>query len=92
MALSRLAGSLNGFPPEEAAGGAGGDLGRVLRCLEAGAVLTLFYQKKSQRPERRTFQVRLKSRQVVWSRAPEKLEGDGRRGALGTAAAAQCSL
>uniref|UniRef100_A0A8D2LRW9 1-phosphatidylinositol 4,5-bisphosphate phosphodiesterase gamma n=1 Tax=Varanus komodoensis TaxID=61221 RepID=A0A8D2LRW9_VARKO len=46
------------------------------RCLEVGTVLTLFYQKKSQRPERRTFQVRLKSRQVVWSRAPEKVEGD----------------
>lgn len=81
MALSRLAGSLNGFleePPSglEGAGG-GGDLGRVLKCLEAGAVLTLFYQKKSQRPERRTFQLRLKSRQIVWSRTPEKLEGDG---------------
>lgn len=53
-----------------------GDMGRILRCLEIGTVLTLFYQKKSQRPERRTFQVRLETRQIIWSRTPEKVEGD----------------
>uniref|UniRef100_A0A8C5SPS5 Uncharacterized protein n=1 Tax=Laticauda laticaudata TaxID=8630 RepID=A0A8C5SPS5_LATLA len=55
----------------------GPDMAQVLQCLEVGSVLTLFYQKKSQRPERRSFQVRLKSRQIVWSRSPEKVEGDG---------------
>uniref|UniRef100_A0A8D0ET55 1-phosphatidylinositol 4,5-bisphosphate phosphodiesterase gamma n=9 Tax=Neoaves TaxID=3078114 RepID=A0A8D0ET55_STROC len=49
---------------------------RILRCLEMGTVLTLFYQKKSQRPERRTFQVKLETRQIIWSRTPEKVEGD----------------
>lgn len=53
-----------------------GDIGRILRCLEMGTVLTLFYQKKSQRPERRTFQVKLETRQIIWSRTPEKVEGD----------------
>uniref|UniRef100_A0A8D2P2F6 1-phosphatidylinositol 4,5-bisphosphate phosphodiesterase gamma n=1 Tax=Zosterops lateralis melanops TaxID=1220523 RepID=A0A8D2P2F6_ZOSLA len=53
-----------------------GDMGRILRCLEMGTVLTLFYQKKSQRPERRTFQVKLETRQIIWSRTPEKVEGD----------------
>uniref|UniRef100_A0A8C3TWJ7 1-phosphatidylinositol 4,5-bisphosphate phosphodiesterase gamma n=1 Tax=Catharus ustulatus TaxID=91951 RepID=A0A8C3TWJ7_CATUS len=49
---------------------------QILRCLEMGTVLTLFYQKKSQRPERRTFQVKLETRQIIWSRTPEKVEGD----------------
>lgn len=53
-----------------------GDMGRILRSLEIGTVLTLFYQKKSQRPERRTFQVKLETRQIIWSRTPEKVEGD----------------
>uniref|UniRef100_A0A670I859 1-phosphatidylinositol 4,5-bisphosphate phosphodiesterase gamma n=1 Tax=Podarcis muralis TaxID=64176 RepID=A0A670I859_PODMU len=59
---------LSSLPPPQMSG--------VLKRLETGTVLTLFYQKKSQRPERRNFQVRLKSRQVVWSRTPEKVEGD----------------
>uniref|UniRef100_A0A8C7EI08 1-phosphatidylinositol 4,5-bisphosphate phosphodiesterase gamma n=1 Tax=Nothoprocta perdicaria TaxID=30464 RepID=A0A8C7EI08_NOTPE len=74
MSASRLNGGVNGFPEEgrmEA-----GDVGRILRCLEMGTVLTLFYQKKSQRPERRTFQVKLETRQIIWSRTPEKVEGD----------------
>ncbi|CAI5778868.1 1-phosphatidylinositol 4,5-bisphosphate phosphodiesterase gamma-1-like isoform X1 [Podarcis lilfordi] len=78
MSLSRLNSFLNGFledPSETEAAGAG-DMSGVLKRLETGTVLTLFYQKKSQRPERRNFQVRLKSRQVVWSRTPEKVEGD----------------
>uniref|UniRef100_A0A8B9QVH2 1-phosphatidylinositol 4,5-bisphosphate phosphodiesterase gamma n=1 Tax=Anas platyrhynchos TaxID=8839 RepID=A0A8B9QVH2_ANAPL len=73
MSVSRL-NSVNGFLEDgrmEA-----GDMGRILRCLEMGTVLTLFYQKKSQRPERRTFQVKLETRQIIWSRTPEKVEGD----------------
>uniref|UniRef100_A0A8D0KS44 1-phosphatidylinositol 4,5-bisphosphate phosphodiesterase gamma n=1 Tax=Strix occidentalis caurina TaxID=311401 RepID=A0A8D0KS44_STROC len=62
--------------PQPAAGPEAGDMGRILRCLEMGTVLTLFYQKKSQRPERRTFQVKLETRQIIWSRTPEKVEGD----------------
>ncbi|XP_037553736.1 1-phosphatidylinositol 4,5-bisphosphate phosphodiesterase gamma-1 [Nematolebias whitei] len=49
---------------------------RVLHSLEIGTVMTLFYQKKSQRPERRTVQVRQDTRQIVWSRNPEKPEGE----------------
>lgn len=48
----------------------------ILHSLETGTVLTLFYQKKSQRPERRSFQVRPDLRQLVWSRNPEKAEGE----------------
>uniref|UniRef100_A0A672GMQ6 1-phosphatidylinositol 4,5-bisphosphate phosphodiesterase gamma n=1 Tax=Salarias fasciatus TaxID=181472 RepID=A0A672GMQ6_SALFA len=44
--------------------------------LEMGTVMTVFYQKKSQRPERRTFQVRQDTRQIVWSRNPDKTEGE----------------
>lgn len=51
---------------------------RVLHSLETGTVMTVFYQKKSQRPERRTFQVRQDTRQIVWSRNPEKTEGEGK--------------
>uniref|UniRef100_A0A665WSF7 1-phosphatidylinositol 4,5-bisphosphate phosphodiesterase gamma n=1 Tax=Echeneis naucrates TaxID=173247 RepID=A0A665WSF7_ECHNA len=46
------------------------------RCLEIGTVMTIFYQKKSQRPERRTFQIRQDTRQIVWSRSPDKIEGE----------------
>ncbi|KAM8967646.1 1-phosphatidylinositol 4,5-bisphosphate phosphodiesterase gamma-1-like isoform 2-T2 [Pelodytes ibericus] len=53
-----------------------GDMARTLRSLDTGTVLTLFYQKKSQRPERRTFQMKLDTRQVIWFRTPEKVEGD----------------
>uniref|UniRef100_A0A8C5G4G5 Phosphoinositide phospholipase C n=1 Tax=Gouania willdenowi TaxID=441366 RepID=A0A8C5G4G5_GOUWI len=48
----------------------------VLHSLEIGMVMTLFYQKKSQRPERRTFQIRPDTRQMVWSRNPDKIEGE----------------
>uniref|UniRef100_A0A674BG24 1-phosphatidylinositol 4,5-bisphosphate phosphodiesterase gamma n=1 Tax=Salmo trutta TaxID=8032 RepID=A0A674BG24_SALTR len=44
--------------------------------LEIGTVMTVFYQKKSQRPERRTFQIRQDTRQIVWSRNPDKIEGE----------------
>ncbi|KAJ1194720.1 hypothetical protein NDU88_004006 [Pleurodeles waltl] len=56
------------------------DAGRILRSLEMGSVLTLFYQKKSQRPERRTFQVKLETRQIIWSRSSEKVEGESKSG------------
>lgn len=48
----------------------------ILHSLELGTVMTLFYQKKSQRPERRTFQIRQDTRQIVWNRNPEKIEGE----------------
>uniref|UniRef100_A0A8C4FC22 Phosphoinositide phospholipase C n=1 Tax=Dicentrarchus labrax TaxID=13489 RepID=A0A8C4FC22_DICLA len=44
--------------------------------LEMGTVMTVFYQKKSQRPERRTFQIKQDTRQIVWSRNPDKVEGE----------------
>ncbi|XP_051488746.1 1-phosphatidylinositol 4,5-bisphosphate phosphodiesterase gamma-1 isoform X2 [Apus apus] len=47
----------------------------LCRSLEVGTVMTLFYSKKSQRPERKTFQVKLETRQVTWSRGSEKIEG-----------------
>uniref|UniRef100_A0A672ZHV1 1-phosphatidylinositol 4,5-bisphosphate phosphodiesterase gamma n=1 Tax=Sphaeramia orbicularis TaxID=375764 RepID=A0A672ZHV1_9TELE len=46
------------------------------RLLEMGTVMTIFYQKKSQRPERRTFQIKQDTRQIVWSRNPDKIEGE----------------
>uniref|UniRef100_A0A673AKN7 Phosphoinositide phospholipase C n=1 Tax=Sphaeramia orbicularis TaxID=375764 RepID=A0A673AKN7_9TELE len=46
------------------------------RDLELGTVLTLFYSKKSQRPERRTFQVKLETRTIVWTRGTDKIEGE----------------
>ncbi|XP_064190225.1 1-phosphatidylinositol 4,5-bisphosphate phosphodiesterase gamma-1-like [Anguilla rostrata] len=49
---------------------------RILHSLEIGTVMTVFYQKKSQRPERRTFQIKLDMRQIVWSRNPDKIEGE----------------
>uniref|UniRef100_H0ZR85 1-phosphatidylinositol 4,5-bisphosphate phosphodiesterase gamma n=1 Tax=Taeniopygia guttata TaxID=59729 RepID=H0ZR85_TAEGU len=73
MSMARL-NSVNGFLEDTRM--EPGDMGRILRCLEMGTVLTLFYQKKSQRPERRTFQVKLETRQIIWSRTPEKVEGD----------------
>lgn len=49
---------------------------RILHSLEMGTVMTVFYQKKSQKPERRTFQIRQDMRQIVWSRNPDKIEGE----------------
>uniref|UniRef100_A0A8C8FMB0 1-phosphatidylinositol 4,5-bisphosphate phosphodiesterase gamma n=1 Tax=Oncorhynchus tshawytscha TaxID=74940 RepID=A0A8C8FMB0_ONCTS len=49
---------------------------RILHSLEIGTVMTVFYQKKSQRPERRTFQIRQDTRQIAWSRNPDKIEGE----------------
>ncbi|KAM7387773.1 hypothetical protein PAMP_023990 [Pampus punctatissimus] len=87
---ARFSGCLNGCA-EEAAGGAAGSAGpvvasrmldwteagpRILHSLEMGTVMTIFYQKKSQRPERRTFQIKQDTRQIVWSRNPDKVEGE----------------
>uniref|UniRef100_A0ACB8F5J4 1-phosphatidylinositol 4,5-bisphosphate phosphodiesterase gamma-1 n=1 Tax=Sphaerodactylus townsendi TaxID=933632 RepID=A0ACB8F5J4_9SAUR len=47
----------------------------LCRSLEVGTVMTLFYSKKSQRPERKTFQVKLETRQIIWSRGSDKIEG-----------------
>uniref|UniRef100_A0A3Q3M3Q5 1-phosphatidylinositol 4,5-bisphosphate phosphodiesterase gamma n=1 Tax=Mastacembelus armatus TaxID=205130 RepID=A0A3Q3M3Q5_9TELE len=90
MCAARFSGCLNGCA-EEAAGAAAGAAGpvmasrmldwteagpRILHSLEMGTVMTVFYQKKSQRPERRTFQIRQDARQIVWSRNPDKIEGE----------------
>uniref|UniRef100_A0A8C9TL06 1-phosphatidylinositol 4,5-bisphosphate phosphodiesterase gamma n=1 Tax=Scleropages formosus TaxID=113540 RepID=A0A8C9TL06_SCLFO len=77
MCAARFAGSADGC----ADGPAGAPdwhegVARVLRSLEIGTVMTVFYQKKSQRPERRTFQIKQDTRQVVWSRSPDKVEGE----------------
>lgn len=75
MSGCRLA-NMNGFQEDHRM--EAGDVNRIMRCLESGSVLTLFYQKKSQRPERRTFQVKMDTREVIWFRTPEKVEGDSK--------------
>lgn len=52
------------------------EMTNLYRDLELGTVLTLFYSKKSQRPERRTFQVKLETRQIIWTRGTDKIEGE----------------
>ncbi|XP_078254584.1 LOW QUALITY PROTEIN: 1-phosphatidylinositol 4,5-bisphosphate phosphodiesterase gamma-1-like [Rhinoraja longicauda] len=64
----------NGFLLEDCRVGA--EMGRVSHCLELGTIMTLFHQKKSQRPERKTFQVKLETRQITWTRTSEKTEGE----------------
>ncbi|NP_001027872.1 nicotinate phosphoribosyltransferase [Takifugu rubripes] len=65
--------------------------------LEMGTVMTVFYQKKSQRPERRTFQIKPDTRLLVWSRNPDKSEGEseyeqaGRAGTGPTPPRTSCS-
>uniref|UniRef100_A0A8C5G6R4 Phosphoinositide phospholipase C n=1 Tax=Gouania willdenowi TaxID=441366 RepID=A0A8C5G6R4_GOUWI len=51
-------------------------MNNLYRDLELGTVLTLFYSKKSQRPERRTFLVKLETRTVIWTRGTDKIEGE----------------
>ncbi|KAM3922485.1 1-phosphatidylinositol 4,5-bisphosphate phosphodiesterase gamma-1 isoform 2-T2 [Leptodactylus fuscus] len=63
---------VNGFAPS---GQSEAELTHLCRSLEVGTVMTLFYSKKSQKPERRTFQVKLETRQVTWSRGADKVEG-----------------
>lgn len=90
MCAARFAGSLNGFGHEAPGGGGGGgpvtsrvaDCGeavlRFLESMEMGTVMTVFYHKKSLRPERRTFQILQDTRQIVWSRTPDKVEGESK--------------
>ncbi|XP_046895534.1 LOW QUALITY PROTEIN: 1-phosphatidylinositol 4,5-bisphosphate phosphodiesterase gamma-1 [Hypomesus transpacificus] len=52
------------------------EINNLYRDLELGTVLTLFYSKKSQRPERRTFQVKLETRTIIWTRGTDKIEGE----------------
>uniref|UniRef100_A0A3P8WZA0 Phosphoinositide phospholipase C n=1 Tax=Cynoglossus semilaevis TaxID=244447 RepID=A0A3P8WZA0_CYNSE len=52
------------------------EMNNLYRDLEVGTVLTLFYSKKSQRPERRTFQVKLETRTIIWTRGTDKIEGE----------------
>ncbi|MED6241059.1 1-phosphatidylinositol 4,5-bisphosphate phosphodiesterase gamma-1 [Ataeniobius toweri] len=52
------------------------EMNNLYRDLELGTVLTLFYSKKSQRPERRTFQVKLETRTITWTRSTDKIEGE----------------
>ncbi|XP_072426108.1 1-phosphatidylinositol 4,5-bisphosphate phosphodiesterase gamma-1-like [Chiloscyllium punctatum] len=73
MSGSRV-GFPNGFLLED--GRMEADVSRVNRNLELGTVMTLYYQKKSQRPERKTFQVKLETRQIIWCRTSDKVEGE----------------
>ncbi|XP_043923269.1 1-phosphatidylinositol 4,5-bisphosphate phosphodiesterase gamma-1-like [Protopterus annectens] len=73
MPTSRLS-SVNGFLEDSRMETS--DIGRFLRSLEEGVVMAVFYQKKSQRLERRTFQVKMDTRQIIWSRSPDKIEGE----------------
>uniref|UniRef100_A0A3B3RTB7 1-phosphatidylinositol 4,5-bisphosphate phosphodiesterase gamma n=1 Tax=Paramormyrops kingsleyae TaxID=1676925 RepID=A0A3B3RTB7_9TELE len=52
------------------------EVNNLYRDLELGTVLTLYYSKKSQRPERRTFSVKLETRQIIWTRGTDKIEGE----------------
>lgn len=54
------------------------EINNLYRDLELGTVLTLFYSKKSQRPERRTFQVKLETRTIIWTRGTDKIEGESK--------------
>ncbi|XP_002742254.1 1-phosphatidylinositol 4,5-bisphosphate phosphodiesterase gamma-1-like [Saccoglossus kowalevskii] len=49
------------------------ELNELLRKLELGVVMTKFFPKK--RPEKRTFQVKLETRQIIWSRVLGRAEG-----------------
>ncbi|XP_067887507.1 1-phosphatidylinositol 4,5-bisphosphate phosphodiesterase gamma-1-like isoform X1 [Heterodontus francisci] len=73
MSVSRV-GFPNGFLLED--GRMEAEVSRIIRNLELGTVMTLYYQKKSQRPERKTFQVKLETRQITWSRTCDKIEGE----------------
>ena len=48
----------------------------IFRNLERGLVLTRFHCKK--KPEKRTFQVKLETRELVWIRAQGNPEGTGK--------------
>ncbi|XP_077441364.1 1-phosphatidylinositol 4,5-bisphosphate phosphodiesterase gamma-1-like isoform X3 [Vanacampus margaritifer] len=84
MRWPRFDGGLNGCG-EEAAGlpAASGMMmewteagPRILRSLEMGTAMTIFHHKKSQRPEKRTVQIKQDTRQIVWRRTSDKIEGE----------------
>lgn len=52
------------------------EMNNLYRNLELGTVLTLLCSKKSQRQERRTFQVKLETRTIIWTRGTDKIEGE----------------
>ncbi|XP_021171961.2 1-phosphatidylinositol 4,5-bisphosphate phosphodiesterase gamma-1 isoform X2 [Fundulus heteroclitus] len=52
------------------------EMTNLYRDLELGTVLTLFSSKKYQKPERRTFQVKLETRTIIWTRSTDKIEGE----------------
>lgn len=90
MCAARSSGCFNGSA-EEAAGPAGPVTAsgmpdwteaspRIFHSLEMGTAMTVFYQKKSQRPERRTFQIKPDTRLIVWSRNPDKTGGESEYG------------
>uniref|UniRef100_A0A3P9NVM4 1-phosphatidylinositol 4,5-bisphosphate phosphodiesterase gamma n=1 Tax=Poecilia reticulata TaxID=8081 RepID=A0A3P9NVM4_POERE len=87
MCAARFSGCLNGCAEEAACGAVAPAMAsrmldwtevgpRILESLEMGTVMTIFHQKKSQRPERKTFQIRQVTRQIVWGRSPDKMEGE----------------
>nr|XP_032834828.1 1-phosphatidylinositol 4,5-bisphosphate phosphodiesterase gamma-1-like [Petromyzon marinus] len=69
--------------PAVGVGGGGGgspgmlptmDMSRMMRALELGTVMAVFYPRRA-RSERRTLQVVLETRQIVWSRVSDRVEG-----------------
>ena len=61
--------SLNGRPPTP-------DVVEVLRHLERGLVVTVFFHRK--KPERRTLRVKLETRQLLWIKSQcSRPEGSG---------------
>ncbi|XP_029467242.1 1-phosphatidylinositol 4,5-bisphosphate phosphodiesterase gamma-1 isoform X2 [Rhinatrema bivittatum] len=71
--MAAAAAFCNGLAPAGAQSEA--EVAHLCRSLEVGTVMTLFYSKKSQRPERKTFQIKLETRQLTWSRGADKVEG-----------------
>lgn len=62
--------SINGMLPDKIS---------MMRSLEEGLMLTRFYSKR--KPEKKMFQVKLETRQLVWSKniGQGKAEGIGKR-------------
>ena len=57
-------------------GGTVSDVTRILQILERGLVLTRFSTRR--RPEKRSFQVKLETRQLIWVRVAGRREGVGK--------------
>ncbi|XP_042187658.1 1-phosphatidylinositol 4,5-bisphosphate phosphodiesterase gamma-1-like [Callorhinchus milii] len=73
MSVSKLNLS-NGLPLEDSR--MESELSRTLRHMELGTLMAVYYQKKSQRPDRKTIQVKLQTRQVIWFKTSDKIEGE----------------